>query len=360
MRRFALTVLLGLLAISPVRAFTPESGFWWAPNEPGSGIALEIQDNFVFMAAYTYDSEGFSTFFTAQGLLTGNARFTSQLDGFDDGQCVGCPWIAPIVIPNQAGPVDILFDTETDGRLRWGGREIPIERFGFYQKRPEDPQSVPVDVTKMLGEWSLVLDFMNHPNPDARGYYGDILIFDLFEFSAATNRWIYDGCRADDSLIGFCTDFALQNADAAGYYDAMLDRQVMVVFDGFDALGRERCLYYELDAGTDALRTVLLDEIGGVTVYLCDLQNPLLLEFEPVRGFRSASRTFVQEGVGPASEKAASTPRKSILPLSEERITLEQAKAADPNFAHRSEMAGKLTEQVMERVRRGRANSSGE
>jgi hypothetical protein len=62
MRRLALLLIVGLLAVAPARAFTPESGFWWAPNEPGSGIALEIQDNFVFLAAYTYDQDGFSTF----------------------------------------------------------------------------------------------------------------------------------------------------------------------------------------------------------------------------------------------------------------------------------------------------------
>ena len=352
MRRLALLLVLGLLAVAPVRAFTPESGFWWAPNEPGSGIALEIQDNFLFMAAYTYTPEGFSTFYTAQGFLTDDFRFVSQLDGFDDGQCVGCPWLAPIVLPNLAGPVEILFDTETEGRLRWGGREIAIERFGFYQKRAEDPPSVPVDVTKMLGEWSLVLDYMNHPDPNQRQYFGDVLIFDLFEFDPDTDLWFYDGCRADDSLIGFCTESALQNADASGYYDSFIDRQAIIVFEGFDAFDREVCSYYELVSGTDTLRTVLLDGIGGVTIYLCGVQNPLLLEFEPARGFRSASRTFVQEGVGPASAKAAPTGRQSRLPLSKPRMTIDQAKAADPNFAHRSELAAKLTQRVMERVRR--------
>lgn len=301
MRSLALLTLLPFSA----QAFTPESGFWWTPTEPGSGIAIEIQDNYLFMAAYSYRPNGTATFYTAQGTLNGNARFVGELASFQGGTCIGCPFTSPTPAPG-AGPVEILFDTERTGRLRWGGRELRIERFGFYLKRAGDPAGASPEVVKMLGEWSLVLDFERDPEPGLRGFQADILVFDRLLFDNQLNAWIFDGCRAEDSEVGACLPNSLE---AAGTYDPRIRRHVILVYDGRDSLNRDVCLYYEVDAGTNHLRTLPLDGIGGVAVYLCDLEDPLNRRFHPVRGFRTASRTFVQGGIGPSEAK-----RGELLP----------------------------------------------
>ena len=38
----------------PAAAFFPEPGFYWNSGESGSGYAIELQDNFLFLSAYTY------------------------------------------------------------------------------------------------------------------------------------------------------------------------------------------------------------------------------------------------------------------------------------------------------------------
>ena len=38
-------LLATLLLISPARAYSPEDGIWWNPNEPGYGLQIETQDD---------------------------------------------------------------------------------------------------------------------------------------------------------------------------------------------------------------------------------------------------------------------------------------------------------------------------
>ena len=43
---------------APVRAFTPENGFYWNPAEPGRGYNIEIQDNFLALTVYAFAANG--------------------------------------------------------------------------------------------------------------------------------------------------------------------------------------------------------------------------------------------------------------------------------------------------------------
>ena len=119
LRRFAclLTAVLGSLAPSaqavvPV-SFTPESGFYWNPAEPGSGIAIEIQDNILFLSGYVYDTQGRATWVTSAGALSGansDDRYSGTLDTFRNGQCIGCAYTAN-VYNGSAGPVSIVWSS---------------------------------------------------------------------------------------------------------------------------------------------------------------------------------------------------------------------------------------------------------
>ena len=81
MRFFHKALLTFVLCFSfKAEAFTPESGFWWNPNESGSGYAIEIQDNYLFVALYVYDEvTGDPIWYTAGTFLQGNALFDSEL-----------------------------------------------------------------------------------------------------------------------------------------------------------------------------------------------------------------------------------------------------------------------------------------
>lgn len=286
------------LAPAPASAYTPESGIWWNPNESGTGVVIEVQDNLMVVAAYVGDAQGKATWYTATAFLDGNAFFEGSLDLTQGSQCMGCPYPGiPTVTPGAGGDVTIVFDPEdeTKAALTWdNGRTIPIERFEYYTRRPEDG-ATPIDITKMLGEWQWTMDVSSDPDQQFP-YYGDVTVFDVFEFDNGEDTWFYEGCRADNSIDGGCSNNALALHSAAGYYVPSLDAQCIVVDDSNNTY-----LLYAVKAGTNHVR-------GEATLYVKG-QNPRNYFQYPVRGFRSASRTFVQEGVGPSK---AATARKGL------------------------------------------------
>jgi hypothetical protein len=309
MQRISYTLaglLLGLLlAVAPARAYTPESGLWWNPAEPGTGLTIEVQDNLIAVLAFVYEPNGAVSWYLATGLLTGNARFDGVLDGYEGGQCIGCPWRSNTGYAGLGGPIRIDFNASdpTRATLTWGGRTQPIERMGFYLKRPEDERRMPgvrPALTKLLGEWQAVLDFSGNPAA-AADYYGEVLIFDRLTFDSSGD--FVDGCRPTDSLIGFCRAADANPNDPASRYAVgeyfAADRSHLLVVNN----SRTTYAAYFVEVGTNDFR-------GEVSVYS---KGSTPSVFHPVRGFRSASRSFVQEGIGPS--KAARTPRP--LPLSE-------------------------------------------
>jgi len=283
-----------LLCATAAHAYTPESGIWWNPNESGTGVVIEVQDNFMVVAAFVGDAQGKATWYTAGAFLTGNARFDGSLDLTVGSQCPGCNYAGfPTVQAGAGGSVRIVFDATdpTKASLTWAnGRTIAIERYPFYLKRPEDGAAVPLATTKMLGEWQAVMDFSSN-SASSFDYYGDVWVFDQFERDNATNRWYYDGCRPDNSQVGGCSTNALAFHSASGYYDATAKLQVIVVDDSTNTYA-----LYLLEPGTN-------DAEGEITVYPKG-QNPANYNAYPMRAFRTASRTFVQEGTGPSKAAA--------------------------------------------------------
>jgi hypothetical protein len=291
-----------LLTVAPAHAYTPENGVWWNPNEPGSGLQIEIQDNYVAVFVYAYDQAGNAQWYTSNGFLTGNARYDGWLDRFTGGQTIGGPWRQNSYFPRAGGPIRIDFDPDdpTRAQLSWGGRSFPIERFHFYLKRDEDEQRMPgvrLELTKMLGEWSAVLDYATHPSALVR-YYGEIVILDSLTFD---NDGDYvDGCRAPDSQLGFCRDVDIDNHYAAIEYVPSTGEHVLVVENSDTTFAA-----YFISVGTNEFR-------GEVSVYTRGT-NPSV--YYPVRGFRTASRSFVEEGVGPSKASAADAAIAAAGPL---------------------------------------------
>ena len=286
--------LASLLATSAAHAYTPESGIWWNPAEPGTGVVIEVQDNFMVVAAFVGDAQGKATWYTSGALLTGNARFDGSLDLTSGSQCPGCAYTGfPTVQGGAGGPVRIVFDAndQTKAVLTWAnGRSINIERYPFYLRRAQDGTSVPVQATKMLGEWQAVMDFSSNA-ASSFDYYGDVWVFDDFARDNATNRWYYDGCRPDNSQVGGCSQNALAFHSASGYYDEAAKLQVVVVDDS-----TANYALYLVETGTN-------DGEGEITVYPKG-QNPSNYNAYPMQVFRTASRTFVQQGSGPSKAVA--------------------------------------------------------
>ncbi len=301
-RAFYLPVvaLLTLLVIaSPARAQTPESGIWWNPNEPGTGLILDLQDDFLAVSLFVGDTVGNPEWYTSTGFLSGadgRSVYQGNLDFFPGAQCIGCGFRATRPQFGVGGPIRIVFSVDDSARatLTLGGRTTQIERFRFYFKRPEDEQRLPgvsADLTRLMGEWSAVLDYSDTPSFGAATYLGEVLIFDRLVSDGVD---LVRGCRPPDSQVGFCStvDRAERFADAE--YLAANDLHLILV---------------DNDSATFALYEVFLDTNefrGEVAVYQRG-GDPTADDFVPVRGFRSASRTFVQEGTGPSRKAAAAS-----------------------------------------------------
>jgi hypothetical protein len=210
--RYAAALVLALGGTS-ASAFTPESGYYWNPAESGSGLSIEIQDNYVFLIGYVYDTEGRPTWVSAQGLLSGNAVFSGQLDRFINGQCIGCAYRAPTAQPGVGGPISLNWATETTATLTWGGRTIPLQRFDYYLTRTG---GIDANTEKMLGEWQVVFDWYTNPssaNNQAYPYFGDVMVFDTLVTTTSPDQ--AQGCRPTTSLDGRCTAAARTAKNAA-------------------------------------------------------------------------------------------------------------------------------------------------
>jgi hypothetical protein len=291
-----------LSAATAVQAYTPTSGFWWNSNESGTGIAIEIEDKTLFMAAYVFDAQGRPVWFTSAGNLVPSTIagatyynvFTGNLNGFANGQQIGGPYFLPQYLAGAGGTVRIEFDPndETRAILTWGGRTLPIEKLDHYIG-----WGAARETERMVGEWSVVVD------THARGgdyaiypYYGDVLLFDSVD--ASVNPRLFEGCRPDTSLVGYCSDSANTYHGAAGYHDATRDEHVAVVLDAVKTSSTPGNFYWAY------FLKVNVSDFEGVVEWYFDNDNssPGNGPYYPVRGYRSASRSFVQNnGAGPAA-----------------------------------------------------------
>lgn len=85
------------------RAFAPAEGMWWSSDQPGTGMAFNIDDlGRWFAALYIYTEDGDPTFLTMQGTALSFNLDASAVEyyatGFspliysEGGQCLTCPW----------------------------------------------------------------------------------------------------------------------------------------------------------------------------------------------------------------------------------------------------------------------------
>jgi hypothetical protein len=272
-----------LFASSQLQAFTPESGFWWNPDESGSGYAIEIQDNYLFVALYVYDEAGNPIWYTAGATLGGNSLFDGELHYTFNGTCIDCNVTQPVTILGERGEITINFLTETTATIEFDGGVVKnIERFNFL---------LGDEAERMLGEWQTVIDFKGLF--DDFPFSGDVLLFDKTSFSDGEK--FAEGCRPDNSIDGFCSDFALNNHEMAAVYDYDNNTMLIVVDDS-----ENFWLAYYLDLG--------LNQFDGEVALYPKGTEPTNVSY-PVRGFRSASRSFVETGVGP-SKQAKSVNKK--------------------------------------------------
>ncbi len=229
------TILLSLLtllfsassAIAQVitQAYEPESGFYWNPDQPGRGYAIEVQDRQVFLTIYTYTDEANAAlreplWFSAIGNLIATTTgavsysFNDELVFSEDGQCLGCVFRDP-VSTFTGRPLSLTFDGLTTGQLLIDSEVIPIQRF-WYSASIDDP------FFAMQGQWTMVTDCTAPINNNCFPSDVNVQPFeaDLLTLDVVTGP-------VDDSITeGFRSG---TNIEVAGSYDPLDNVFVIVV-----------------------------------------------------------------------------------------------------------------------------------
>ena len=161
-RRFlSIATLLVVSASAHAQLLAPPlSGFFWNPAEPGKGWALDVQDDLVFVAHYTFQpGSPASVFYTTVGRWDYvNRRFSGDLFEFTGGPCLTCG--PSQSTPRNLGTATFQFLNRDQGSVTFQGRTTPIVRF-LYGYAPES-RSI------LLGVW--------HTTAGSAGlYFGDTL-----------------------------------------------------------------------------------------------------------------------------------------------------------------------------------------
>ena len=132
-------MILALLAATfslSASAATPQSGFYFNPNESGRGFTIEIQANALFIAGYLYDAAGDPIWFVSGGLMSSDNTYSGAAYRTANGQPLGGSYRAPTSVP--FGNATITFPTTMDANIAVNGFNFTVTReiFGFDPAAP--------------------------------------------------------------------------------------------------------------------------------------------------------------------------------------------------------------------------------
>lgn len=139
--------LAALLSINSAFAITPETGWWWNPQESGMGFNIEDQNGTVVIATYVYDDGGNPIWYSGAGQIDENSTVAINLQISRNGpSCPTCPYQAPTT--SDAGmPITLQFTSRGEGSVSWQGNTTPIQRFDF---------NYGTGLQMLIGKWVLM------------------------------------------------------------------------------------------------------------------------------------------------------------------------------------------------------------
>ncbi len=118
----------------------PESGWWWAPSEPGRAYSIELRDDRLMIAAYDYRADGSAVWYLGSGSWDGFG-LTTTLTEYAGGS-------KPPAERDSAGTISLAFASSARGTLaRSGGKTLAIERYPVGgSASSDDPGTLPAPI----------------------------------------------------------------------------------------------------------------------------------------------------------------------------------------------------------------------
>ncbi len=107
------------------------TGWWYDPNYNGMGFYLDAHGGKMAIVWYNYRDDHSPRWWTSTGAFAdGSATYSGALDGWMNGQCVGCTFTAPPQrIPGQGGTVTINFTDADHATMTVGSTTVHLQRF---------------------------------------------------------------------------------------------------------------------------------------------------------------------------------------------------------------------------------------
>lgn len=252
-----------ILTIAPLTsfAFIPETGVYeqYTPDNSavagGTGVTIEIQNEYMLAAGFVFNPNGTPTFVTMQGQLVLQANGDWALDtngtsngvaAYNNGQCIGTAANCPYKKPNVAkvGDFSISFTSPTVATLTWGVSgsnntvTTTLVRYNYNNGGTYGEN--------LLGQWDLVID--HGVSGDALGYEGDRVLLQ----SISSDHLTLTGCSARN------------NGDAGCFLGLGGTQNVSVATDACSGLG---CAFSTHYTATVRLPAVLVGSPSIVRVY---------------------------------------------------------------------------------------------
>jgi hypothetical protein len=110
------------------------AGWWYDPDFEGMGFFLEAQGNNLFMTWYHYRGDGSPRWWTSGGSLPhGSESYGGDLVVWVQGQCIGCRYRAPRLMPGSQSSMELRFLSDARATLTWNRGTLHLERFRFSQ-----------------------------------------------------------------------------------------------------------------------------------------------------------------------------------------------------------------------------------
>lgn len=133
----------------------PNTGLWWNPTRPGSGVTIDRQGDMVTAAVYGFDQNGQAQWLVGSGQLQ-DSVVVAPLFSATDGACFNCPFQSPELTAQQVATFE--FTSSDSARMRLGLEPaVPIRSFWFATDTIElgevDPQLGAPLLPDLSGRW---------------------------------------------------------------------------------------------------------------------------------------------------------------------------------------------------------------
>ncbi len=107
------------------------TGWWYDPAYDGMGFYLDARGGKMAMVWYNYRDDHTPRWWTSTApFANGATTYTSVMDGWRNGPCVGCPFTSPPqVVPGEGGSISMTFTDADHITVNVGSTTLHLQRF---------------------------------------------------------------------------------------------------------------------------------------------------------------------------------------------------------------------------------------